>query len=808
MKTRSWAAIGVMVGLMLASNAWAGDLTPPGPPGPTMHSLEELYQQLLLAKQQIASNQQAIATLGSGMTTTQTGQAAVATMVANLASSQGSAVSNVWQSTVVDAGGSVGHHNSLAFSPDGRPAISYRDLANNDLKYATFDGSVWNVQIVDSASDVRDFTSLAFTPSGRPAIAYYDQTAYDLKYAEYNGSTWSLQTVDSVDIVGTYASLAFTSDGRPAISYYDAGNADLKYAEWSGSAWVKTTVDGASSTVGFYTSLAFTPAGRPAISYFGGNPNNDLKYAEYNGSAWTVTTVDTEGSTGHYTSLAFTPAGRPAISYYDSTNVRVLYTEYNGSAWVRSIVQTGTSTGFCTSLAFTSGGRPAIAYTDFPNRDVIYAEFDGVQWVLRTLDSAGEVGLYLSLAFSPDGRPAVSYFDDTNDDLKFATVTGVAVSSLASTTQTRLAAVSNQVSVAQGQVSTVGTQVASVSNQVSAVVTQIVSVGTQVGSLQSQLAGVSNQVLEVKGLIQTVDVKLATLTNQISSIEQRLMVAGILQPSSGDSLLIPAGNFVMGACTNVGQEYITDALPQHTVYVSTFYMDKYEVTSNLWREVYLWATERGYNFSNIGLSKGATHPVHSVNWYDCVKWCNARSEMAGLTPAYTVSGMVYRAGMIVPECDFRSNGYRLPTEAEWEKASRGGAFHRWFPWGDTIQHTRANYKADPVSYSYDTNPTEGYHPTYATGGSPYTSPVGSFAPNGYGLYDMAGNVKEWCWDCIGDYAESPGNDPVGPNYNWEDRVMRGGSWGDSARDARVAFRNVYAPYVTFNYVGFRCVRGH
>lgn len=800
--------MGMVVSLISVSCAWAGDVNPPGAPGPTMHSLEELYQQLLLAKQQIASNQQTIATLSSGVTTTQTGQDAVATMVANFASSQGSTVSNIWQSSIVDGTGSVGHHNSLAFTPAGRPAISYRDLANNDLKYAVFDGSAWTVQTVDSASDVRDFTSLAFTPAGRPAIAYYDQTAYDLKYAEYNGSTWTLQTVDSVDVVGTYASLAFTSDGRPAISYYDAGNADLKYAEWSGSAWVKTTVDGTGTTVGFYTSLAFTPAGRPAISYFGGNPNNDLKYAEYNGSAWIVTTVDAEGNTGYYTSLAFTPAGRPAISYYDNTGVRVLYTEYNGSAWVRSIVQTGTSTGFCTSLAFTPAGRPAIAYTDYPNRDLVYAEFDGVQWALRTLDSAGEVGLYVSLAFSPEGRPAVSYFDDTNDDLKFITVAGVTVSSQVSTTQTRLAAVSNQVSATQVQVSSVGTQVASVSNQVSSVGTQVSSVGTQVGSLQSQLSGVSNQVLEVKGLIQTVDLKLATLTNQISSIEQRLMAGGILQPSSGAMVLIPAGRFVVGTCTNAGLEYIDDSVPQHTVFVSAFYMDKYEVTSNLWSDVYAWATERGYSFNHVGVSKGATHPIHTIHWYDCVKWCNARSEREGLTPAYTVSGAVYRAGMLVPECDFKATGYRLPTEAEWEKAARGGSFNRRFPWGDTIQQTRANYDANPAAYSYDTNPTAGHHPAYMTGGAPYTSPVGSFAPNGYGLYDMSGNVKEWCWDWYSDYALSLENDPAGPAYGWEDRVVRGGSWNDTARDARVAFRNVYSDYSIFDFLGFRCVRGH
>ena len=141
--------------------------------------------------------------------------------------------------------------------------------------------------------------------------------------------------------------------------------------------------------------------------------------------------------------------------------------------------------------------------------------------------------------------------------------------------------------------------------------------------------------------------------------------------------------------------------------------------------------------------------MSSVNWYDVVKWCNARSEMEGRTPCYTASDSVYKTGkpggVSDISCNFSASGYRLPTEVEWEYAVRGGLSGKHFPWGDTTTHSQANYRSRS-SYTYDVSPTLGFHPDYDEGGYPYTSPVGSFAANSYGLHDMAGNVFEWCWD--------------------------------------------------------------
>lgn len=289
------------------------------------------------------------------------------------------------------------------------------------------------------------------------------------------------------------------------------------------------------------------------------------------------------------------------------------------------------------------------------------------------------------------------------------------------------------------------------------------------------------------------------------------VVATLLPPSG--MVLIPDGRFVMGNATNVfpASEGIAGETPQHTVYVSSFWMDQHEVTKALWDEVKTWADANGYFFNHSGSGKGTSYPVHTVDWYDAVKWCNARSEKEGLTPCYRTNGVTYWSGTNNNvECDWSANGYRLPTEAEWEKAARGGVADTRFPWTDytnNISHAKANHYADSGLFGYDLS--NGYHPSYSGGGPPYTSPVGSFAPNGYGLYDMAGNVWEWCWDWYSStyYDTSPDADPTGPSSGTF-RMLRGGGWSYNAALARLAKRDVnYLPSIAYNSGGFRCVRG-
>lgn len=294
-----------------------------------------------------------------------------------------------------------------------------------------------------------------------------------------------------------------------------------------------------------------------------------------------------------------------------------------------------------------------------------------------------------------------------------------------------------------------------------------------------------------------------------------------LPGKSSNLPLLAGGGFQMGDA--LGDALTSDEKPVHTVTLSPFYIDPYPVTKAVWDSVYTWALTNGYSFSapnttnDIGTAVGAAHPVLSVGWYDAVKWCNARSEKDQRVPAYYSSSSRASSGVLrtgeptgIAETWVRWNtGYRLPTEAEWEYAARGGAVGRRFPWSDanTIAHGRANYFSTTRD-AYDQSSTRGYHPAYSSGDEPYTSPVGAFSANGFGLYDMCGNVWEWCWDLYGTayYAASPAVNPHGPDSG-SGRVLRGGAWAYTAYNCRVARRDYYnADYTGRSTdVGFRCV---
>ena len=228
---------------------------------------------------------------------------------------------------------------------------------------------------------------------------------------------------------------------------------------------------------------------------------------------------------------------------------------------------------------------------------------------------------------------------------------------------------------------------------------------------------------------------------------------------------INGGTFTMGSPANEpGRD--SDEV-QHQVTVSSFYMGKYEVTQREWFDV------TGTNPSSF---KGDNLPVETINWFDAVAYCNKRSQKEGLTPAYTINGRNVTWNK-------NANGYRLPTEAEWEYACRAGTITAYNT-GDTINGNTGWYSANSGNT---------------------THPVGQKPANRWGLHDMHGNVAEWCWDWYGTYPTRAQTDPTGASSG-SFRVIRSGYWYYTAVGVRSALRGRNIPSNRYDDLGLRLVR--
>ena len=291
-------------------------------------------------------------------------------------------------------------------------------------------------------------------------------------------------------------------------------------------------------------------------------------------------------------------------------------------------------------------------------------------------------------------------------------------------------------------------------------------------------------------------------------------------PDTDQFIFIGGGQFEMGD----HYDFMPEAMPTHTVQVDSFYMGKFPITNQQYCEflnasmasgelkvdagiVYdiddttnsipYFGTNAVNDHSRIEYAGGVftvidkpDHPVVQVNWYGSVAYCNWLSEQQGRQSCYDLSTW---------QCDFTKSGYRLATEAEWEYAARGGQYvpyYRYF-WGDVIDASKANYYIEGGGSPNATTPV-GYYDGNQI-------PAGDVMANAYGLYDMAGNVLEWCndWYDAGYYSVSPADNPKGPNEGTT-RVVRGGSWNNVDEFCLVAFRDKpHMPLERSGSYGFR-----
>lgn len=248
----------------------------------------------------------------------------------------------------------------------------------------------------------------------------------------------------------------------------------------------------------------------------------------------------------------------------------------------------------------------------------------------------------------------------------------------------------------------------------------------------------------------------------------------IVTKSGIDMVALPGGEFTMGTAQGS-----PDETPPHKVQLSPFLMDKFEVTQEMFAKAQLPNPAHWQD--------GPRQPVERLRWRDAKQYCNERSLLEGLKPCYNEKTLDW-------DCDYSANGYRLPTEAEWEYAARAGTDgHYDFGQADKLRQ-----------YAW-----------FAANAEQRTHPAGRKKPNRWGLYDLYGNVSEWCEDVYSPtyYKDSPPADPRGPTNSGKDvkRVIRGGSWKSSAEACRVTARqgektgDSDACFST-DFCGFRCVR--
>ena len=405
----------------------------------------------------------------------------------------------------------------------------------------------------------------------------------------------------------------------------------------------------------------------------------------------------------------------------------------------------------------------------------------------ETIGTVGVANGTYSFQFGASGNGIVSVL--SGQDFLALTVNGTEES-----TRTRLLAVPYALKAKESaDTQTLNSQVTSLNGTVAGLSASQTTLAGNVTTLSTQVSGVSSNataalgaVSELSGNVTSLGAQVNTLSGNVTTLtnEQNNKLAGLEAAIKTLRDDLAAAGVLGGVFVNVQGGTLPQGSGLAGQTVATFQIGKYEVTWGEWREVRAWAVANGYiELAGVGdtypFGSDDNFPVINVSWYDVVKWMNARSEKEGLTPVYQVGEATYKTGGIEPTVNSSANGYRLPTEVEWEWAARGGASSQGYIY----------------SGSNDVNAVAWYYDNSSNG----TKAVGLKAANELGIYDMSGNVWEWCEDIA---------------YNTY-RRFRGGSWYGGAGDCTVAYRDSDFPALRSssgdpdardNVIGFRLAR--
>jgi formylglycine-generating enzyme required for sulfatase activity len=353
-------------------------------------------------------------------------------------------------------------------------------------------------------------------------------------------------------------------------------------------------------------------------------------------------------------------------------------------------------------------------------------------------------------------------------------------------TQKSLQEIWEKIEATENRVLILGQTGNSTAQQVQTLAQTTNSTGQQVQTLAQTTNSTAQQVQALRQTSNSTAQQVQTLAQTTNSTAQQLQI--LSQTVDALAQIVRQGPAAPGMVTVQGGTLRTSNTLNGTV-VAAFQIGKYEVRWDEWQEVRTWALANGYGDFTTGNGSADDHPVREVNWYDVVKYCNARSELEGLVPYYYVNGGVYRTGDSIPTlAAMYANGYRLPTEAEWEWAARGGVLSHGtiYSGSNILTHVgwyRGKSERAPV----------GLNSLWGSG----TWPVGQKAANELGIHDMSGNVWEWCLE---------------PDGATTRRRLRGGGWWstnlpESPNFCSVAYYEAWADVDSREkWFGFRLAR--